>query len=155
MTTQETSSQSSASRVSFRACDLQLAYLLLRLTMGMNFLMHGSARLLSGEDKFVAGMMHTFQASPLPPQLVWSFGTALPWFEAAIGFLVLIGLFTRVALTAGALVITILTFGVGMVQNWETAGLQLPYALVFAVLVATISANRYSLDTVLRRKTEQ
>jgi len=151
----ETSSQSAASQVSFRASDLTLAYLLLRLTMGMNFLMHGSARLLSGEDKFVAGMMHTFLASPLPPQLVRSFGTALPWFEAAIGFLVLIGLFTRVALTAGALVITMLTFGVGVVQNWETAGLQLPYALVFAVLVATVAANRYSLDTLLRRKADQ
>ena len=152
MPNSETSLQSAASPVSFRASDLRLAYLLLRLTMGMNFLMHGSARLLSGEDKFVAGMMHTFQASPLPHGLVLGFGTALPWFEATIGFLVLIGLLTRVALTAGALVITLLTFGVGVVQNWETAGLQLTYALVFALLVATVAANHYSLDTLLHRK---
>ena len=139
-------------RTQFNKSDLALGYLVLRLTIGMNIMMHGLARLVSGEDKFVAGLTHTFQSSPLPHALVWGFGTVLPWIEAAIGILVLTGLFTRFALTAGGLLMTLFTFGVGTIQNWEAAGLQLSYALVFALLLAAVAANGYSLDALIRRK---
>jgi thiosulfate dehydrogenase (quinone) large subunit len=141
------------SEISFKSSDVTLAYLLLRATMGMNIMMHGLARLLSGEGKFVASLMKMFLGSPLPPPLVSGFATALPWIEAAIGLLVLTGLKTRFALTAGGVLMIVLTFGVTTLQNWETAGQQLSYALVFALLLASAAANRYSLDSwLLRRK---
>ena len=141
------------SEISFKSSDATLAYLLLRATMGMNIMMHGLSRLLSGESKFLGSLMQTFQGSPLPQPLVLGFATALPWIEAAIGFLVLTGLKTRMALTAGGVLMIVLTFGVTLRQNFEAAGLQLPYALVFALLLAAAAANRYSLDTwLLHRK---
>jgi len=135
-----------------RASDAALAHLLLRATIGMNILMHGVARLVSGEDKFVASLVQQYQGSPLPQPLVLGFATVLPWIEATIGLLILTGLRMRSALVAGALLIIVLTFGVGVRQNWEAAGLQLTYAVVFALLLASASADRYSLDALMRRK---
>ena len=140
------------SEFSFKSSDAALGYLVLRCTLGMNIMMHGSARLLSGESKFVSGLLQTYQGSPLPHPLLLGFATALPWFEALVGLLVLIGFRTRIALAAGGFLMTVLTFGVGVRQNWEAAGIQLSYALVFAILLACIGANRYSLDTLLHRK---
>jgi thiosulfate dehydrogenase [quinone] large subunit len=135
--------------VSFKSSDIALAYLLLRVTMGMNIMMHGLSRLLSGESKFVGSLIQMYQGSLLPLPLVSGFATVLPWIEAVIGFLVLTGLKTRAALTAGGALIIVLTFGVTVRQNFEAAGIQLSYALVFALLLACAAANRYSLDSWL------
>lgn len=140
------------SEKSFRAPDAALAYLLLRLTLGMNFTMHGLARIFSGEGKFVGGEMQAYATSFLPQPLLLAFFNALPWIEATLGILILVGLFTRIALICGGLLITVLTFGIGLRQNWETAGQQLLYALVFAVMVAFVLWNRYSIDGMLRAR---
>lgn len=138
-------------KTSFKTSDIALAYLLLRVTLGVNMLMHGVARLIAGEDKFVASVVEKFHASPLPHPLVYGFAAALPWIEAAIGLLVLLGLRTRLALTAGGLLIVVLMFGVTLVQNWETAGQQLVYAVVFALLLAFAAVDRYSVDAWMGR----
>jgi thiosulfate dehydrogenase [quinone] large subunit len=139
----------SNSEVSFKGPDVTLAYLLLRVLIGMNIMMHGLARLLSGESKFVASLVQMYQGSLLPLPLVTGFATVLPWIEATIGFLILTGLKTRMALAAGGFLMIVLTFGVTVRQNWETAGSQLLYGLVFALLLASAAANRYSLDSWL------
>jgi thiosulfate dehydrogenase [quinone] large subunit len=56
----------------------ELAYLLLRLTLGVNILMHGLSRILAGLTPFAAGMMKQFASTPLPPSLVHAFAYALP-----------------------------------------------------------------------------
>ena len=147
----ENSSMPVTSRVSWKASDAALGYLVLRLTIGMNILMHGSMRLLTGDGKFAATMSQPYQGTLLPVWFAHGFGMVLPWIEATIGFLVFTGLLTRVALTAGGILMMVLTFGVGIRQNWETAGLQLSYALVFGLLLATVAFNRYSVDSWLRR----
>ena len=129
--------------------DLSLAYLLLRATLGVNILIHGVARLLSGPGRFTSTIVHEFQAAPLPHPLVLAFAWALPWAEALLGFFLLIGLFTRVALALGALLILALTFGTCLLQNWSAAGDQLIYAAVYAALLAFINANRFSLDALI------
>ena len=143
------------SSISLKGSDAALGYLTLRITLGVNMFMHGTARLLSGEDKFVGATMHMFQAGLLPHPLVLGFATVLPWIEAAIGLLVLIGLRTRAALTAGALLIMVLTFGVTSLQNWGAAGEQLIYAVAFALLLAFAAVDRYSVDARLRAKTRE
>lgn len=59
----------------------------------------------------------------------------LPGIEALLGLLLLIGLRTRATLVAASLLIIVLPFGAGLVQDWPAAGLQLTYALVFSVLL--------------------
>lgn len=131
--------------------DRQLAYLLLRATLGVNILFHGLSRLLAGSEKFVATIEQQFRSTPLPGPLVSAFAHCLPWIEFAVGAFVLVGLFTRWALICGALVIIALTFGSTLHQDWDVAGLQLIYAIVYAALIAHLHANRYSADTLLAR----
>jgi thiosulfate dehydrogenase [quinone] large subunit len=124
----------------------QLAYLLLRLTLGINILMHALARIQAGLSPFAAGMVKQFASTPMPPTLVHAFAIALPWSELFIGILILFGLWTRTALVLGALEIAVLTFGISLTQNWSVAGLQLIYAVVYAILLAFAEYNRWSFD---------
>jgi thiosulfate dehydrogenase (quinone) large subunit len=131
------------------ASDLFLAYLLLRATLGVNIFLHGASRILSGQGHFASTVIQQFQAALLPHFLVVSFAWSLPWAEAAIGLLILVGLFTRLGLILGALLILVLTFGSSLLQDWQIVGVQLIYAAVYAALLAFLSANRFSLDALL------
>lgn len=126
--------------------DISLAYLLLRATLGINILIHGAARILNKPEHFASMLLQAFHATSLPEWLVVGFGYSLPWIETIIGTFVLLGLFTRFFLAAGALLILVLTVGAGLQQNWEIIGLQLIYAVVYAILLAFSSADRYSID---------
>jgi thiosulfate dehydrogenase [quinone] large subunit len=134
-----------------RVIDGDLAYLLLRATIGMNILGHGLARVFSGQEQFASALATSFRSTPLAAALVIQFASALPWIEGTIGLLVLIGLFSRLALSAGATLIIILTFGATLHQDWESAGLQLIYAAVYAALLALSNRNAYSADALMRR----
>ena len=125
-----------------------IGYSLLRATLGLNIFFHGVSRLVAGVGSFAAGLVKMFHATPLPATLVRLFGYTLPWMEATVGLLVLIGLGTRYALAVGALLIFVLTFGTTLRQDWDTAGLQLGYALVFSLLLIWREWNGLSLDAL-------
>ena len=129
-----------------RPDDSSLAYALLRITLGLNIFMHGTSRLLAGISNFVSGMIKMFQSTVLPTAVVVPFGYALPWLEAGLGFLIIVGFRTREALVAGALLMLALTFGTALRQDWDVAGVQLLYSAVYAALIATLRYNRLSLD---------
>ena len=129
-----------------RPDDSSLAYALLRITLGLNIFMHGTSRLLAGISNFVSGMTKMFQSTVLPTAVVVPFGYALPWLEAGLGFLIIVGFRTREALVAGALLMLALTFGTALRQDWDVAGVQLLYSAVYAALIATLRYNRLSLD---------
>jgi thiosulfate dehydrogenase (quinone) large subunit len=99
---------------------------------------------------FAASLVGTFHATPLPSWAVMPFGLALPWVEAALGLLILLGLATRFAVVAASLTILVLTFGSTLRQDWESAGLQLIYAAIYAALLAFRSENVYSVDEIRR-----
>ena len=122
--------------------DLSLAYALLRITLGTNIAFHGISRILAGPALFVAALTKQFESTVLPHLAVQVFGYALPWLEALIGLLILFGALTRMALIAGALVIVLLTFH----QDWNVAGLQLIYAVVYFVLIGLRGFNSFSVD---------
>ncbi|MBT9333328.1 DoxX family membrane protein [Paracidobacterium acidisoli] len=128
--------------------DGELAYLLLRITIGTNICMHGVSRILSGTASFAHSLLPLFQKTPLPGWAVLAFGLTLPWLEAVFGLLVLLGLCTRFALLAGSLLLIALTFGSTLRQDWESAGLQLIYAAVYTALLAFRNRNVYSLDSL-------
>lgn len=111
--------------------DLSLAYVLLRITLGINIALHGISRIVAGPASFASSLTKEFSSTVLPHFAVRGFGYALPWLEALIGLLILFGALTRVALIAGALLIFLITFGSTLHQDWDIAGLPLIYALVY------------------------
>jgi thiosulfate dehydrogenase [quinone] large subunit len=129
-----------------RPDDSSLAYALLRITLGLNIFMHGTSRLLAGITNFVSSMIKIFQNTVLPTAVIVPFGYALPWLEAALGLLIIIGFRTREALVAGALLMLGLTFGTALRQDWSVAGTQLLYSVVYAALIAALRYNSLSVD---------
>jgi thiosulfate dehydrogenase [quinone] large subunit len=132
--------------------DFALAYALLRITLGINIAIHGISRIVAGPAAFVATLTKQFAGTPLPHFAVQGFAYALPWAEALIGLLLLFGAFTRGALIAGALLIAVLTFGSTLHQDWDVAGLQLIYAVVYFLLLALLRHNALSVDGLLSRR---
>jgi len=152
--TGETESATAAANRNWKSStdrDYSLAYALLRATLGVNIAMHGISRILAGVGGFAAGLEKEFAATPLPHFAVAAFAQALPWAEAVIGLLILFGVATRVALVLGALLILVLTFGTNLHQDWNVAGLQLIYALAYALLIAFHRYNGFSVDRISSR----
>jgi thiosulfate dehydrogenase (quinone) large subunit len=140
--------------IAARGSDAVIAYGILRLSFGVNILFHGASRLLAGTSSFQTYLNHYFEHTPLMPKAFLPvFGAVLPPVEAALGALLLVGLFTRVTLIAGGLVMTILVFGTNLAQDWNVAGLQLIYCFLYYFLLAhRREFNLVSLDTWLLRK---
>ena len=122
------------------------AYLLLRLITGLDFFMHGFARIFTGThlSGFANGMVKSMASTPLPPSLALATGYVVPCVELLIGILLLLGLFTRAALTVALLLMLVLMFGIGLKQDWNVAGSQLQYGLVLAILL--YARHRYDLS---------
>ena len=128
--------------------DAVLAYSLLRFTFGINIMLHGVTRLLAPQGAFLAYLNHYFEKTPLmPKEILPAFAIVLPWCEAIFGALVLVGAATQFALIAGSLVLAALAFGTNLAQDWNIAGLQLIYALVYYyLLVNRERLNGISID---------
>lgn len=130
--------------------DRQLAYLVFRLTLGINILVHGAGRIFGpGAEAFATTTAAEFTKTALPAGLVYAFLVVLPFAELVLGGLLAMGLFTRWALTLGGLMITALVFGTAMRSDWNTVGVQMIYAIAFYLLLVNRSANRFSLDALL------
>src|SRR5439155_21904478 len=129
--------------------DASLAYALLRITFGMNLFMRGVMRIYSGTGGFAQGMLKQFEGTPMPSAIIHPFALALPWVESAIGLMIILGVKTRIALVAGSLMMTALTFGTMVRQDFQIAFLQLGYVILFFLLLALRSWNRISIDAEL------
>jgi thiosulfate dehydrogenase [quinone] large subunit len=125
--------------------DLRLAYAILRMTTGMNMLMHGAVRIMGGVGGFAAGMVKNFAGTPLPDWFVRSFGLTLPFVELTLGAPLLLGIATRQVLVVLGVLMTILVFGTSLRGDWTAVGLQMTYALIFYVLLARRGDDAYRL----------
>ena len=112
--------------------------------------MHGLVR-LPHLRAFADGLVKLFGDTPLPALLVRPFALVLVFVEAIVGLLVLLGLWTRVALIVGSAAMAALIFGTGLRSDWNTLAIQLLYAAIYAALLAARGYNAYSLDALLRR----
>ncbi len=127
------------------------AFLLLRLAIGTSFFGHGLVR-LPKLDKFSHGVITGFQHSIIPEALITPFAYALPFAELIIGLFVLLGLFTRHALVAGAIVMLMLIFGTTTIEQWNNLDSQLVHLLFFAGLLPFADQyNTFALDKLIRR----
>ena len=127
-----------------------IAYAILRLSFGANICLHGVSRLLNGRPAFLAYLNHYFEHAHLIPQsMLPMFGAVLPWVETTLGLLLMIGLFSRFTLIAGALVMAGLVIGTNLAQDWLVSGLQLIYCFLYYYLLLHLSQNRYSVDAMI------
>ncbi len=131
-----------------------LAYALLRIVFGINFAGHGLIRIYNGVGAFATSTAEHLAKSPLPHTLITGFSYTDPYLEAILGLTLILGVFTRISLICGAVFMMALTIGVTANQQWDLAGLQLLYSLVFFVLLFTVEHNHFSLDTALHQTTE-
>ena len=131
-----------------------LAYGIFRFTFGVNIMMRGIVRIALGLPAFQNYMLTQFKDVPvMPTAFLIPFATVLPFIETLIGFCIMVGLATRTALILGALMITALTFGTMMRQDFTIAWLQLDYAIAFFILLALRSWNLISVDAKMGRHT--
>jgi thiosulfate dehydrogenase [quinone] large subunit len=127
--------------------DRALARALLRVTLGVNLLVHGLVR-VPKLAAFAGTMVRDFGPTFLPSQMVYGFALALPFAEAVLGTLIAVGLWQRSALAAGALLMLALIFGTALLQRWDTLTQQMVYSLIYAALIATLSWDRWSVDAL-------
>jgi len=123
----------------------EIAYALLRVTVGMMFLFFGVGKLLGGVGGFTGGMVERFAGSFLPSPLVELFAYVLPFAEVAIGALLVLGLFNVATLTLAGLLMLALTFGAVMLPDPPTVAQNVTFALVIFVLLWSAEHNAYSL----------
>jgi thiosulfate dehydrogenase (quinone) large subunit len=124
-----------------------VAFVLFRVLLGFDMLMHGVARFVTdGLPKFVGMTVHEFAATILPAWMVGAFATAIPFVELTIGALLTVGLATRWALVLGVALMGALIFGNALLGKWEIVTQELVYGAGFCALLATAKWNRFALD---------
>ena len=129
----------------------EIAYGLLRITTGLIFLSYGIGKFMGGIGNFVGGMNQQFSGK-LPAVMVMPFAYFIPFAETISGALIVFGLFTRVGLTLSGVLLVGLTFGVVILGQAPTVAHNLQYGLVNFVLLWLVDLNRYSLDSLFRRR---
>jgi thiosulfate dehydrogenase (quinone) large subunit len=128
-----------------------VAYALLRISLGINFAGHGLIRIHNGVAAFAQTTAEHLAKSPLPPSLTYAFSYSIPFIEAILGLTLILGVFTRISLIAGAVFMMLLTIGVTTNQQWDIATQQLLYSVVFFLLLFLIEHNTFALDNTLNR----
>jgi thiosulfate dehydrogenase [quinone] large subunit len=134
-----------------RIADKSWAYVLLRVAFGVNFAVHGFIRIYSGIGAFAVTTAEHMAKSPLPHGFVYGFAYVIPVIEALLGVALIFGVLTRVALVLGAVFMMGLTIGVGSNQQWDIAGQQLVYSVIFFLLLFLLEHNALAVDGLRRR----
>ena len=127
--------------------DIQFAYALFRITLGVNIFGHGAMRLVTGLGAWVMEQGSAFTDALLPMWSVHAFLYTLPFIEVVLGTLIALGLFTRQVLAGGALMMFVLILGNLSRQAWATVGNNMVYVLYFCVMLAGSRFNCIALDT--------
>lgn len=135
--------------------DKSLAYGLLRIAFGINFAGHGLIRIYNGVGAFASSTAEHLAKTPLPHNITVGFAYAIPFLEAILGLTLVLGVFTRVSLVCGSIFMMLLTIGVTANQEWNVAGQQLLYSLIFFLLLYLIEHNGLAIDNYLRRSSIQ
>jgi thiosulfate dehydrogenase [quinone] large subunit len=130
-----------------------LGYFILRLSLGVDMLMHYVVRTWGISKDFVPVTEKMFVGNLLPMSWVHLFLTVLPYFEGLLGVLLILGLLSRWALTAEGLLVTVLLFGTAIRSDWTVVSHQMIYILFVFILLATEQYGYFSVDAWLERRT--
>lgn len=129
----------------------QVAYVLLRITIGVVFLFYGIGKFTMGRAVLVNALVQQFAKTPLPPGLVRVFGNVLPFAEVMLGFCVLFGVFTTIALALMAILLIGLTFGMVLVPDPPVIAHNLIYCVIVFLLLHFAEYNTFSLERLWKK----
>jgi thiosulfate dehydrogenase (quinone) large subunit len=129
-----------------------LGYFILRLSLGVDMLMHYVVRTWGISKDFVPVTEKMFVGNLLPMSWVHVFLTVLPYFEGLLGILLIVGLLSRWALTAEGLLVTVLLFGTALRSDWTVVSHQMIYLLFVFILLAVEQYDYFSVDAFLARR---
>jgi thiosulfate dehydrogenase (quinone) large subunit len=129
-----------------------LGYFILRLSLGVDMIMHYVVRTWGISKDFVPVTEKMFVGNLLPMSWVHVFLTVLPYFEGLLGVLLLLGFLSRWALTAEGLLVTVLMFGTALRSDWTVVSHQMIYILFVFILLAVEQYDYFSLDSFLTRR---
>jgi thiosulfate dehydrogenase (quinone) large subunit len=134
--------------------DYVLAFFTLRLALGVNELMHGVTRIFMGQGLagFRAFTLNQFKDAPLPVWMVSSYASVVPICELIIGVLLILGLWTRWALTLAALLMVGIIFGTALRGDWQLVFLQMFYSFLYAAMLMWRRYDVWSLDAKMGGK---
>lgn len=123
-----------------------IAYFILRATMGVNLFLHGFTRMIGDYLGFINWMTKEFEASILPTILVKTFAWIISPIEVMIGICLILGFSTLPALSAGACLMAVLISGQSLIQHWDVVSTEMLYAFMFFFLLEKYHLNTFSLD---------
>jgi thiosulfate dehydrogenase (quinone) large subunit len=129
-----------------------LGYFILRLSLGVDMIMHYVVRTWGVSQDFVPVTEKMFVGNLLPMSWVHYFLTYLPYFEGVLGVLLILGLWSRWAITAEGLLVTVLMFGTALRSDWTVVSHQMIYILFVYFLLAAEQYDYFSVDSLLARR---
>ena len=128
----------------------QLAFLLARITLGINLFLHGFVRIPKLEV-FVNGLTQGFEGTMLPLVLVTIVAYAIPFIEVVLGIFILLGIYSKKALAAAAIFIMLLITGCAFKEDWSAISTQMLYALFIFFLLKNLE---YEVWTVKKSRND-
>ncbi len=153
-TTSSSSSSSSAPGEGAILSATGAAALLLRLSLGMLFITAALNKFTgeggaAGATRWIIGEL---RETYLPNALLIPYAYVLPYVEIILGSVLILGIFTRWALTFCGLLLISLALGKAATQDYTTVSQNLNYVLMAAVGLWLASRdNPYALDALLGR----
>ena len=148
----ETQIERYAGRTGDHSLGRALGYFILRLSLGVDMLMHYVVRTWGISKDFVPVTEKMFEGNLLPMSWVHVFLTVLPYFEGLLGILLILGLLSRWAITAEGLLVTVLLFGTALRSDWTVVSHQMIYLLFVFILLAVEEYDYFSVDAFLARR---
>jgi thiosulfate dehydrogenase [quinone] large subunit len=141
-----------AGRTGDNSLGRSLGYFILRLSLGVDMLMHYIVRTWGISKDFVPVTEKMFEGNLLPMSWVHVFLTVLPYFEGVLGVLLILGFLSRWAITAEGLLVTVLLFGTALRSDWTVVSHQMIYLLFVFILLAVEEYDYFSVDAFLARR---
>jgi len=128
----------------------QLAFLLARITLGINFFLHGLVRIPKLVD-FANGVTKGFDNTLLPSILVKPMAYSIPIIEIILGILITLGISSRKTLTATAIFIIMLISGSAFKEDWGAISTQMLYALFVFFLIKNLSQEVWTIGNKINQ----
>ena len=129
----------------------ELAFLIGRITLGVNFAAHGIVR-LPKLNAFCEGMVKQFQDTLIGfDPLIYSYSYALVFVELLVGITLIIGFKTKASLVLVSMIMMSLIFGASMQEEWPRVGFQMIYVVFGYLMMLGFEETRYSLDSKLKK----